>query len=195
MTSLYDASIPVLTRALQTIETLLDKAEEFAKETGTPTDDLLSARLYPDMFPASKQITISVLATRNALQMLVDKDVKQIEMKEYSLEESRGLLTDALGALAAVKPESVNGKESELVAASVSRKKATVKAQDCTWITMFSLSRPSLRFGIAARHVFRFIVPTIHFHLTTMYAILRMKGVPIGKSDFLTHLIDGWVFE
>jgi hypothetical protein len=30
-----------------------------------------------------------------------------------------------------------------------------------------------------------FVHPNFYFHVTTAYALLRMKGVPIGKMDFL----------
>jgi hypothetical protein len=30
-----------------------------------------------------------------------------------------------------------------------------------------------------------FAVPHFYFHVTTAYDVLRMQGVPLGKSDFL----------
>jgi hypothetical protein len=30
-----------------------------------------------------------------------------------------------------------------------------------------------------------FTLPNFYFHMTTAYALLRMKGVPVGKMDFL----------
>ncbi len=30
-----------------------------------------------------------------------------------------------------------------------------------------------------------FSLPNFHFHATTAYDILRMKGVPLGKRDYL----------
>ena len=30
-----------------------------------------------------------------------------------------------------------------------------------------------------------FSTPNLHFHATTTYDILRMKGVPLGKMDYL----------
>lgn len=34
-----------------------------------------------------------------------------------------------------------------------------------------------------------FVLPNAYFHLQTTYAILRMKGVPLGKMDFLTSFL------
>ena len=33
-----------------------------------------------------------------------------------------------------------------------------------------------------------FSTPNLHFHATTAYDILRMKGVPIGKRDYMGQL-------
>jgi uncharacterized protein len=34
-----------------------------------------------------------------------------------------------------------------------------------------------------------FLMPNFYFHLTTAYDILRMAGAPIGKHDFMMHLV------
>jgi uncharacterized protein len=33
-----------------------------------------------------------------------------------------------------------------------------------------------------------FSLPNFYFHATTAYAILRMKGVPIGKRDYIGQM-------
>ncbi|HAC35243.1 MAG TPA: DUF1993 domain-containing protein, partial [Gammaproteobacteria bacterium] len=37
-------------------------------------------------------------------------------------------------------------------------------------------------------YVTSFAMPNFYFHATTTYDILRMKGVPLGKMDFLGQL-------
>ncbi|MEC4803867.1 MAG: DUF1993 family protein [Jaaginema sp. PMC 1079.18] len=34
-----------------------------------------------------------------------------------------------------------------------------------------------------------FLIPNFYFHLVTAYDILRMIGVPIGKRDYMMHLV------
>jgi hypothetical protein len=34
-----------------------------------------------------------------------------------------------------------------------------------------------------------FLIPNFYFHLVTAYDILRMAGVPIGKQDYMMHLV------
>ena len=41
----------------------------------------------------------------------------------------------------------------------------------------------------AQRYLDDWLLPNFYFHLTTAYALMRMKGVPLGKADFMAHLI------
>jgi hypothetical protein len=44
------------------------------------------------------------------------------------------------------------------------------------------------RLFTAAGFVLSFSLPNFHFHATTAYAILRNKGAPVGKMDFMGAL-------
>lgn len=61
MTTLYDLTFPTLINALKTQQSLLEKAEAFAAEKGTPVTDITEARLAPDMWPVNQQISIVAL--------------------------------------------------------------------------------------------------------------------------------------
>jgi hypothetical protein len=41
----------------------------------------------------------------------------------------------------------------------------------------------------AARYLHRFALPSLFFHVATAYAILRHRGVPLGKRDFLGNYL------
>ncbi|KAI1394755.1 hypothetical protein F4819DRAFT_501578 [Hypoxylon fuscum] len=153
MTSLYDASIPVLTKILQTEVTILEKAEAFARDNDKPITDFLDARLSPDMFPLTWQIGITVMCARKAVELLAGKKLEELQLKDYSLEESHTILAGALKELADVKPESIIVKEQENITFNIGKNVTTTTAQD--W----------------------------------------MKGVPLGKRDYLAHLIEGWVLS
>jgi hypothetical protein len=40
----------------------------------------------------------------------------------------------------------------------------------------------------AENFLLSFSLPNFHFHATTAYDILRMKGVPLGKPDYMGQL-------
>ena len=56
MTSLYDAAIPPVRRALVNLGHILDKAAAHFAGAAIAEADWLSASLAPDMFPLTRQI-------------------------------------------------------------------------------------------------------------------------------------------
>jgi hypothetical protein len=73
-------------------------------------------------------------------------------------------VTDAREALEKAKPDEVNSCEGKDVIFSVGDRKIPFTAEG--FLQSFSL-------------------PNFYFHATTAYDILRNKGVPLGKRDFL----------
>lgn len=136
MTSLYDLTVPVLTKILRTELEILKDAEKYAKENGKSVEELLKARLIPDMYSASVQIGITVMFTKKILQILLGNKF-EADMKEVPLAESYAQLNDALNDLAAVKPETLNGREAEIVEFPVGKK--SVKAPAVEWYVFITL--------------------------------------------------------
>ena len=71
--TLYDASVPVFTRGLTILSTLLDKAEAHASETGAAPESYIEARLAPDMLTLAGQVQQLVLPRRTAHQHAVNE--------------------------------------------------------------------------------------------------------------------------
>jgi len=57
--SLYAFSIPLLTSSLGSLSAILKKAQSYAQENKIEETVLTSGRLYPDMFPLSRQVQIA----------------------------------------------------------------------------------------------------------------------------------------
>ena len=57
--SMYQASVPVFQRMLGALDKILDKAAAYAEERKIDPAVLIGARLYPDMFPLSRQVQIA----------------------------------------------------------------------------------------------------------------------------------------
>ena len=53
---MYDASVTVFTRMLTNLSAMLDKAEAHAEAKKLDPASLLTARLYPDMYPLARQV-------------------------------------------------------------------------------------------------------------------------------------------
>jgi hypothetical protein len=57
--SFYDATVPVFLQMLSSLSGLLNKAEAYCKTKNIQPEVLLTSRLYPDMFPLSRQIQLA----------------------------------------------------------------------------------------------------------------------------------------
>ncbi|KAI1073635.1 hypothetical protein F5B20DRAFT_566292 [Whalleya microplaca] len=173
MASLHDISIATLTKILGAEAELLKKAETFAKEKGQPISDFLTARIHEDMFPLTIQISITAMTARKAAGRLTGTELPEVAdlTKERTLEECQSLIAETVALLAAIKPESINGTESEVVPCNVGKHQAQVAKSE---------------------YIRGYSIPNSFFHLTTTYDILRMKGVPLGKMDYLDLFVKGW---
>ena len=81
---IYDASIPVFIRTLNALDACLDKAQIHADELKFDFNNLLSARLAPDMFSLGRQIQIVCDFAKGVSARLAD-----VEMPEYAANEVR----------------------------------------------------------------------------------------------------------
>ena len=57
--SMYQAAIPPLVNSLRNLVGILSKGETYAEEKKIEPSVLLGSRLYPDMFPLTRQIQIA----------------------------------------------------------------------------------------------------------------------------------------
>jgi hypothetical protein len=165
--SLYEASIPVFVRALHNLSTILDKGRAFADEKGMPHAELLEARLIADMAPLTAQIQrCSDTAKGTAWRI---GQVPNIAMPdtETSFDDLQKRIADTIAMLEAVPAASFEGREdAEII-----------------------LQTPQAEIPFTGRsYVLGFALPNFFFHVTTAYALLRSKGVPLGKIDYLGGL-------
>ena len=79
----------------------------------------------------------------------------------------QALIADTRDALQKLAPEEINSREGADVVFQV---------------------RDSKRLFTAEGFLMSFSLPNFHFHATTAYNILRSKGVPLGKRDFMGAL-------
>ncbi|KAI1499085.1 hypothetical protein F5X99DRAFT_411408 [Biscogniauxia marginata] len=163
MTSLYESSIPVLGNILEAESSLLKKAEAYATEKGIPMSELLETRIYEDMLPLHAQIRLTANVTRRAIGQLTGKQLSDVEDKDRNLTECLAVIDENLKLLADVKPESLSVKESDNVTLLLPSK---------------NIPLPAIGF------IQEYTIPNVFFHLSITYAILRMKGVPLGKADY-----------
>ncbi|WVT72254.1 DUF1993 domain-containing protein [Sinorhizobium chiapasense] len=163
--TMYQLSIPALIRGLGVLTKLLDKAEAFARDNGISSDDLVNARLAPDMLTLAGQVQRVSDTSKGLVGRLTSIEVPRFPDEEKALDELRQRVANTVAFLETVRPVDLEDSASREVVLNFPTLKVTLTGEE---------------------YLLRFVLPNFYFHLTTAYDILRHKGVPIGKGDFLS---------
>jgi len=162
--SMYDFSIPVLTRGLTTMSAVLDKAAAQAAAKKFDTAVLAQARLFPDMYPLVRQVQIACDTAKGAAARLAGIEVPKHEDTEVTFAELKARIAKTLDVVQSVSAAQLKDAESRAI---------EIKFPNGSW--KFT--------GIAYWN--DFVLPNFFFHVSMVYALLRKNGIEIGKSDFL----------
>lgn len=162
--SMYDASVPVFIRVLDNLAAILEKAAAHAENRKIDPSVLVSARLYPDMFPLSRQVQIASDAAKGGAARLAGVEIPSFEDNEKTFAELVTRLRKTIDFLRTLRPEQFSGSEERTV----------------TWKT-----RTAEKTMQGMPYLLNHVTPNLYFHVTAAYAILRHSGVEVGKGDFL----------
>ena len=162
--SLYDASIPVFLHFLRNLSTFLDKSEAHAAANGMDLSTFTDARLIEDMHPLTRQIQIASDGAKGGGARLAGIEAPSFPDVETTFPELKERLAKTIAFLETIKPEQVNGKEDAVIELKFPGQTLTFTGQ--TFLLQFAL-------------------PNFMFHVVTAYALMRSKGAPLGKMDFL----------
>lgn len=164
MPSLYDTTIPAFLNSLSAMSKFLAKGEAFADQNGIAHEELLGARLAPDMHPLISQIQRASDSSRFVAVRVGGAAPKPMADDEQTFVDLQARIAATRDYLKTVPASSFDGKEGIEVKFKAGPRELTFTG--LSYITFFAL-------------------PNFYFHVTTAYDILRHKGVPIGKVDFM----------
>jgi uncharacterized protein len=162
--SMYQASVPAFVRALNNLAAILEKGAAHAQAHKIDEAVLLSSRLFPDMFPLAKQVQLASDTAKSGAGRLAGAEFPAYEDKEATFQELLQRVRNTITYLQTLRPEQIDGGEDRTV----------------SWQT-----RSSTKSMQGLPYLMNHLLPNVHFHVTTAYAILRHNGVEIGKKDFL----------
>ena len=162
--SMYSASVPVFTRMLKNLQAIFAKAEAHATEHGIDLQTFVTARLADDMIPLSGQIQIATDGAKGVSARLAGQPLPSWPDDEVTWADLRARLQKAVDYLATFSPEAFTGADTRTVTLKIGGKDTELDGET------YLLNRG---------------LPNFYFHVTTAYDILRHKGVPIGKKDYL----------
>ncbi len=162
--SMYQASVPTLIQALKALSGVLDKGAKHAEAKGIDPAVLLGSRLYPDMFPLTRQVQIASDNAKGPSARLAGMEPPKFDDNEASFADLQARITKTIDFLQTLKPAQIDGSEDRQIVLQMRAGPLEFKGQ---------------------AYLLHFAMPNFYFHCATVYAILRHNGVEVGKKDFL----------
>ena len=162
--TMHQASAVRFAAMLRNLSAILDKAEAHAAARKIDPSALTAFRLYPDMFPLTRQVQIACDTAKGAVARLAGAEIPKHEDTEQSFAELKARVAKTLDFIGSVKAEKLEGADEREV--TIRQRGQDVKMS-------------GLQYLLAVAQ------PNFYFHLATAYNILRHNGVELGKRDFL----------
>ncbi len=156
--------VPYFTRSLNALSAILDKAEAYAAAKKFDPAVLVNARLYPDMLPLWRQVTIACDHAKGASARLGGVEVPSFPDEEKSLADLQARIAKTLAFIATVPEAGFEGAETRTINLKAGQRDLSFPGGD---------------------YLSGFAIPNFYFHMTTAYNILRKNGVELGKLDFM----------
>ncbi|MEJ1976044.1 MAG: DUF1993 domain-containing protein [Acetobacteraceae bacterium] len=164
MITMYQACVPPCLQTLGVLSTLVDKAVAHCEAHKIDPAALLLARLYPNMYPFTRQIQVATDAAKLASARLAGVTPPPYPDTETTFPELTQRLAKTIAFLKTLEPAQFDGSETREIVIPTGKGERRMT-------------------GLA--YLQTFALPNFYFHATTAYAILRHNGVELGKRDFL----------
>ena len=162
---LYDLSVGSYLQTLGGVAGFLQRGLDHFRDNGVDPDEIVAARLCGDMLPLSFQIVSVAHHSLGAIEGVKHGEFgppRRSPPTEYAALQK--LVADTMEELKTLTPEEVNSLHGRDVIFKVGDYTAPFTAEN--FLMSFSL-------------------PNFYFHAATAYDILRWKGAPLGKRDFM----------
>ncbi|XUU60580.1 DUF1993 domain-containing protein [Erythrobacter sp. HA6-11] len=164
--SLYDAFVPGAQQTLAGLNTVIGKGEDFAKDQGIDPSELIEAKLAEDMWNLPWHVRSCWMHSAYAIERLeLGEFTPDFTTLPEGFEGMRAMVADAQDKLAKVTQDQLVAVADKPVGFVMGGK------------TLMTLTGQNM--------LLSFNQPNLYFHATTFYDILRMKGVPLSKMDFM----------
>ncbi|MEC4989393.1 MAG: DUF1993 domain-containing protein [Oscillatoria sp. PMC 1068.18] len=148
---------------LETLEHLLKTGQTHFSDD----ESFLQKRIAPDMFPLGTQIAFTCNQPHNFSLWCEGKSLHNLDPEVVSFAQGYEHIANTKKLLSNIKVED------EKLAEEI----------------RLDLDEGLYLEFTGSVYVNEFLIPNFYFHLVTAYDILRMAGVPIGKKDYMIHLM------
>jgi len=162
--SMHQASAPRFANTLRNLSAILDKAQAHCESKKIEPAALTQARLFPDMFPLTRQVQIACDTAKGAVARLAGVEVPKHEDTEQSFAELKARIAKTIDFVQSVGAAKIDGSEGREV--------------------VLKMRGGEVKFT-GLQYLMGHAWPNFYFHVTTAYNILRHNGVEIGKRDYI----------
>jgi hypothetical protein len=163
--SIHDAAVPLAIRAMRSLSGVIEKGRAHAEAEKWDPAVLLATRLYPDMFPLSRQIQVVSDQCKGGISRLAVVEPPKIPDTETTFAELKERLDRTIAFVKGIEPQKFEGADKRAVE--------------------LKFPNNTLNFSNGWEYFLGFVVPNVYFHSSMAYGILRQCGVKIGKPDFM----------
>ena len=161
--SLYEMTVPQLSKMLGNLDAWLAKAEALAEAKGVDPDRWVHARLAIDQFTLAQQVQAASDTAKLTVARVTGKEAPKHADDETTMAELRARIASVREYLATFAKEDFEGADDRVVGLPFLPGKG----------------------AIAPEYVNSWGLPNFYFHVSTAYAILRHYGVELGKRDYI----------
>jgi hypothetical protein len=132
-----------------------------------PDGAFMDKRLADDMLPFAAQVVFACNAPRGFSQWCAGEAIDNLKPDSiHSIAEARAAIARTKALVASIAVDDSRLDETKRIGLGPGR----------------YCELP------ARQYLADYLFPNLYFHITTAYAILRMLGAPIGKTDYLAFL-------
>ncbi len=156
-------TVPFFQKNLTSLKGILVKGAEHATSVGMSEADLLTSKLAHDMFPLVKQIQIATDNAKGATARLAGVEPMTLADDETTVAQLLVRIEKVEAYLATFTPEQFS---------DAAERKVTLHYFPGKFITGHD-------------YLLQYAIPNFFFHMNMTYAIVRMIGAPLGKSDYI----------
>src|SRR4051812_3439343 len=162
--SMYQASAPRFANILRNLSAIIDKAEAHCTSKKIEPTALTTYRLFPDMFPFTRQVQIACDTAKGAVARLAGVDIPKHEDTEQTFAELKARIAKTIDFVESISAAKIEGSDDKEIVLQMRSGERRFKG-------MQYLLGPAY--------------PNFYFHVTTAYNVLRHNGVEVGKADFI----------
>src|SRR5688500_5331610 len=108
---MYKTSISVFKQLLNSLSTILTKAETYTAEKKFEPAVLLNARLYPDMFPLTRQVQVAADFAKSVSARLAGVEVPVYDDNEQTFADLQARISKTLSFIESLTPAQFEGSE------------------------------------------------------------------------------------